>query len=156
MEPAPLISIIIPNLDGMKYLPACLASIQKQTFREFEVIIIENGSKDGSVDFIRTGFPEATIIENEKNQGFAMANNQGIMNAKGKYIATLNNDTETDKDWLKNLIVAAEAYDYHTGTWAPKIISLEKKDQIDSVGALLIYTDVIESGWGCLNVYMQQ
>ena len=146
----PLVSVVIPNLNGMKYLPACLSSIQEQTYRIFEVIIVDNGSTDESIDFIKTGFPGAIVIENKRNMGFAEANNQGIRAAKGKYIATLNNDTEVDREWLRTLVTEAERSDDGVGMWAPKILSLQNKREIDSVGGLLIYRDGIAKGRGRL------
>ncbi len=146
----PLISIVIPNLNGINYLPGCLSSIREQTFKEFEVIVVDNGSTDGSVEFIKAGFPQALIIENRENRGFAAANNQGIKAAKGEYIATLNNDTEADRDWLANLYNAAVSSSDRTGMWAPKILSLERRDRIDSVGGLLLYRDGIAKGRGRL------
>ena len=145
-----LVSVIIPNLNGMKFLPACLSSLQKQTFKEFEVIIVDNGSTDESVDFIKTRFPGTMVIENKQNMGFAEANNQGIRAARGKYIATLNNDTEADRDWLRTLVTEAELSDEDVGMWAPKILALQNKREIDSVGGLLIYRDGIAKGRGRL------
>lgn len=152
----PKISIIIPNLNGIRYLPACLGSIQSQVFREFEVIVIDNGSTDGSVGFIRAHFPETVIIENKRNLGFAKANNQGIEIARSAYIATLNNDTEVDSEWLKHLYSAVKSSDSSVGMWAPKILSLEENDRIDSVGGLLLYPDGIARGRGRLEKDMGQ
>jgi len=149
-EIIPLVSVVIPNLNGMKYLPACLSSIQGQTYRGYEVIIVDNGSTDESVDFIKSGFPRTMVIENKQNMGFAEANNQGISAARGKYIATLNNDTEADKDWLRTLVTEAEHSDDDVGMWAPKILALQNKREIDSVGGLLIYRDGIAKGRGRL------
>jgi len=146
----PLVSVVIPNLNGMKFLPACLSSLQNQTFREFEIIIVDNGSKDESVDFIKTSFPGTIIIENKQNVGFAEANNQGIRAARGKYIATLNNDTEADRDWLRTIVTEAENSANDVGMWAPKILALQNKREIDSVGGLLLYRDGIAKGRGRL------
>jgi len=148
----PLVTVVIPNVNGMKFLPACLSSLQNQTFRKFEIVIVDNGSTDGSVKFMKTNFPNTIIIENENNMGFAEANNQGIRAARGKYIATLNNDTEADKDWLRNLVIAAENSDNDVGMWAPKILSLQSKEEIDSVGGLLICRDGIAKGRGRLEI----
>jgi len=147
---APIVSIIIPNLNGMKFLPACLSSLHNQTFRAFEVIVVDNASTDESVGFVRTRFPDTVLIENKLNMGFAEANNQGIRAAQGKYIATLNNDTEADRDWLATLIDAAEQSAADVGMWAPKILSLQHRNTIDSVGGLLIYRDGIAKGRGRL------
>ena len=148
----PLASVVIPTLNGMKFLPACLSSLQDQTFKEFEVIIVDNGSTDNSIDFIRHNFPQTVIIENKKNMGFAHANNQGIRAARGKYIATLNNDTEADREWLRNLVGAAENSDDDVGMWAPKILSSQNRKEIDSVGGLLICRDGIAKGRGRLEI----
>jgi GT2 family glycosyltransferase len=146
----PLISIVIPNLNGRKHLSGCLSSIYSQDFKDFEVIVIDNGSTDGSVEYIKDNFPQTIIIGNDDNLGFAMANNQGIEIAKGKYIATLNNDTVADKDWLKHIVAVAESSATPVGMWAPKILSLKQSEQIDSVGGLLIYCDGIAKGRGRL------
>ena len=147
-ESLPLISIIIVNWNGMRFLEKCLSSVDSQTYRLFEVIFVDNGSEDGSLEFVRSNFPETIIIENKENLGFAKANNQGIKVANGKYIATLNNDTEVDRDWLNNLVEAAESSDEKVGMWAPKILSMQKRTRIDSVGGLLIYRDGIARGRG--------
>ena len=146
----PIVSIVIPNLNGIKYLPRCLSSIQKQSFKKLETIVVDNGSTDGSVEFVKARFPQTIIIENKKNKGFAKANNQGIQIAKGEYIATLNNDTEVDRDWLKHLVAEAGSSEDHAGMWAPKILSMQPQGQIDSVGGLIIYRDGIAKGRGRL------
>ena len=145
---SPLISIVIVNWNGLRFLDKCLSSLARQSYRPFEVIMVDNGSTDGSLEFVRTGFPDTIIIENRENLGFAAANNQGIRIAKGKYIATLNNDTEVDRDWLRNIVDAAESSDKQIGMWAPKILSMQEPNRIDSVGGLLIYRDGIARGRG--------
>lgn len=148
MVSSPLVSIIIVNWNGLKFLETCLSSIFKQSYQAFEVILVDNGSTDGSLEFIRSKFPGPRIIVNEKNLGFAKANNQGIEIARGRYIATLNNDTEVDREWLKKLIEAAGSSDQRIGMWGPKILSMQERTRIDSVGGLLIYRDGIARGRG--------
>ncbi|MBI5328024.1 MAG: glycosyltransferase family 2 protein [Deltaproteobacteria bacterium] len=149
-ETLPLVSVVIVNWNGKRFLEKNLSSIFNQTYRTFEVILVDNGSSDGSVEFVAENFPKTIIIKNKENTGFAAANNQGIKIAKGNYVATLNNDTELDKDWLKNLASAAASSDVHVGMWAPKILSLQDPKRIDSVGGLLIYRDGIARGRGRL------
>lgn len=146
----PLVSIIILNLNGKKFLEGCLSSLKVQSYPNFEVIIVDNGSTDGSVQFVRENFPDTIIIENKENLGFAMANNQGIKIAKGKYIALLNNDTVVDRNWLKNLVTVAESSPEKIGMWAGKILSIENPGIIDSVGGLVISNDGIAKGRGRL------
>jgi GT2 family glycosyltransferase len=166
-----IVSIVIVNYNGKEFLKDCLESIYGQSYHNFELILVDNGSTDDSVQFVRESFPEAIIIENKKNLGFAKANNQGIKISKGKYIALLNNDTVVDKDWLKNLTKVAESSSNpplppfakggmggfsdkiisgKVGMWAGKILSLENPHIIDSVGGLMISNDGIAKGRGRL------
>lgn len=144
----PIVSIIIANWNGLKFLEKCLASLASQTYRNFEIIIIDNGSNDGSVQFIRDKHPQVNILENKTNIGFASANNQGIKAARGKYIFLLNNDTIIDRDGLYNLVKKADASPLDVGMWACKILSLQYPPIIDSVGGLLISNSGIAKGRG--------
>ncbi|MBI2413419.1 MAG: glycosyltransferase family 2 protein [Deltaproteobacteria bacterium] len=144
----PLISIIIVNWNGMKFLPECLKSIFSQT-ASFEVVLVDNGSRDGSAEYVKKGFPLVMVIEESENLGFAKGNNIGIAAAKGKYILTLNNDTMLEEGFLERLERAAESSDESIGMWAVKILSFDKKT-IDSVGGLLIYRDGLAKGRGRL------
>lgn len=150
MVPSPLVSVIVINYNGKEFLKDCLESIYGQTYHNFELIVVDNGSTDGSVQFIKEKFPDTILIENKENLGFAVANNQGIEISKGKYIALLNNDTVVDRDWLKNLVTTAESSSENTGMWAGKILSLENPNIIDSVGGLIISNDGIAKGRGRL------
>lgn len=144
----PLISIVIVNWNGMRFLPECLGSVFRET-ASFEVVLVDNGSEDGSVEYVKKDFPSVKVIEERENLGFAKGNNIGIAAAKGKYILTLNNDTVLEKGFLERLQSAAEASDEGTGMWAVKILSFDKKT-IDSVGGLLIYRDGLAKGRGRL------
>lgn len=150
MVPSPLVSVIVINYNGKEFLKDCLESIYGQTYHNFELIVVDNGSTDGSVQFIKEKFPDTILIENKENLGFAVANNQGIEILRGKYVALLNNDTVVDRDWLKNLVTAAESSSEDTGMWAGKILSLENPNIIDSVGGLIISNDGIAKGRGRL------
>jgi GT2 family glycosyltransferase len=97
------ISIVIPNWNGRSYLETCLNSLNNQDFSKHEVIVVDNGSTDGSVEFIRRRFPKAKIVTFEENKGFSRAVNEGIRRAKGKYILLLNNDVEADPRLLRYL-----------------------------------------------------
>lgn len=147
---ASLVSVVMVNLNGIGFLKDCLQSIYGQSYSDFEVILVDNGSTDGSVSFVKENFPAVNILENGGNLGFAKANNQGIKISKGKYIALLNNDTVVDKDWLKNLVKAAESSPDKVGMWAGKILSLKNPKIIDSVGGLMISCDGIAKGRGRL------
>lgn len=150
----PLVSIIIVNWNGKALLEACLRSIYSQSSDAFEVVVVDNGSADGSVDAVKRSFPDVVVRENKSNLGFAKSNNIGIEAASkdSKYILTLNNDTVLDRSFLGELIEAAEASPEAVGMWAPKILSIEDHTLIDSVGGLLIYPDGLAKGRGRLEL----
>jgi GT2 family glycosyltransferase len=143
-----LVSVVITNWNGKRYLAECLNSLKNQTYHFLEIIVVDNGSSDDSIEFIKTNFPEVRIIANKTNVGFAEANNTGIMAAKGKYIATLNNDTVAEPGWLLNLIEAAERR-REAAMFASKILSLHNPNLIESKG-MLIYPDGIAKCRGFL------
>ncbi len=148
--PEATLSVVIVNWNGERFLRACLGSIFAQGRADVEVIVVDNGSTDGSVELIRGEFPEVRTIVNTENTGFAAANNQGIEAARGRYVLTLNNDTELAPRFFDTLMDAAESSDKEVGMWAVKILSLEDKSEIDSVGGLLIYPDGLAKGRGRL------
>lgn len=97
------ISVVIPNYNGEKYIEGCLNSLKKQSFYEFEIIIVDNFSKDMGVKLIKEKFSELTLIENKENLGFSAAVNIGIKASNSEFVVLLNNDTEVDKDYLLRL-----------------------------------------------------
>jgi len=99
-----LVSIIIVNWNGLKYLHECLSSLFNQTYSHIEIILVDNASTDGSVDFVKENFPSVKIVQNSKNLGFAEATNIGIMKSKGELITLFNQDAIADKGWLANLV----------------------------------------------------
>lgn len=135
---SPLISIIIPSYNGKHFLDECFKSLQDQTFNSFEIILVDNGSSDGSIELVKNHFSEVKIIANKENVGFAKACNQGIKLAKGKYVVVLNNDTRVNKKWLEKLVSVAEGND-SIGMCASKIVSSKNVSLIDSVGVNICF-----------------
>jgi len=140
-SPKTEISVIIPNFNGANFLHGCLSSLENQTFRNFEVIVVDNGSRDSSVTLIKNNYPWVRLIELSENTGFAKACNTGIKASQGEYVAILNNDTEVMPGWLEELYKAIEA-DKEAGMAASKILLNMESREIDSVG-MLIYPDGI-------------
>lgn len=128
-----LASLVIPNWNGVNLLKICLPSLKKQTFKDFEVIIVDNGSVDGSVEFVKQNFPNFKLIKNKKNLGFATAVNQGIKKASGRYIILINNDTELDENCLGYLTSAAKDHP-EVGFVAAKMLNFYQRNIIDSAG----------------------
>jgi GT2 family glycosyltransferase len=100
---SPLASIIILNFNGEQFLGECLEAALAQTYRNFEVIVVDNGSTDGSVKLVRDKFPTVRLLALGKNMGFSAGNNRGMEIARGEYIALLNNDAAPEPRWLEEL-----------------------------------------------------
>jgi GT2 family glycosyltransferase len=99
----PDVSVIIVTWNGRQFLDACLAAVMLQQDADFETILVDNGSADGTVEFVRERFPWVRIVALPENLGFAAGNNRGARVARGNYLAFLNNDTVADPGWLRAL-----------------------------------------------------
>jgi GT2 family glycosyltransferase len=140
-----LISVVIVNWNRKELLRACLQSVERQAGVEFETIVVDNGSCDGSAEMAEKEFG-ARVIRNAGNRGFCAANNQGIAAARGEFVALLNNDAEAEPGWLAALHRAAtRAAD--VGMAAGKVLVWEEPQRIDKVGHL-IYPDGQNRGRG--------
>lgn len=130
----PQISVIIVNWNGKRFLKNCIESVLNQTYKSFEIIVVDNGSTDGSIELLETQYCNKTIlIKNKTNYGFARGNNIGIVQAKGDYIVTLNNDTVADEKWLSELVQPV-LDDPKIGLCGSKILLTQTPGKIDSVG----------------------
>jgi GT2 family glycosyltransferase len=126
-------SIIIVNWNGKEHLPDCLESLNAQTFKDFETILVDNGSSDGSQEFVSSYYPWVKAVALPANRGFSGGNNTGLRCASGDYIVTLNNDTEAEPTWLEELVSVADA-NPAVGMIASRICSYDHHDVIDSLG----------------------
>ncbi|MEE8324390.1 MAG: glycosyltransferase [Candidatus Humimicrobiaceae bacterium] len=133
----PLISIAIVNLNGKDYLENCLQSIRKLDYPDdkIEVVIVDNGSSDSSISYLESEHKQVRLIKNDKNMGFAYANNQAAGAAKGEYIAFLNNDTRVDSKWLIELLKPIYG-DKETVASGSKVLSMDGK-KLDFVGGMI-------------------
>ncbi len=122
-----LVSVIIVNWNGKHFLEACLTTLFAQTYKNFEVIFVDNASKDGSVEYVKTNYPEVKIIENEKNYGFAKGNRIGLGACRGEYIFLLNNDTELHPEVIEKLVSAIQPN--NVAGACGKILSLTNKEK---------------------------
>ena len=131
----PLISIIILNYNSGDFLTNCVDSIKNSNFENFEIIIVDNGSTDESLENCKTKFNDLNFIENEKNLGYCEGNNIGINRAKGDFIVILNPDTIVQQNWLKELLSAFEVNG--EGLYQPKLLFLNDKTKINSAGNMI-------------------
>lgn len=142
-----VVSVIIPNWNGEELLDDCLKSLKWQTYKEFEIILVDNGSTDGSLTYVAEHFPEVRIIKLYKNFGFAKAINEGVKVAKADYVVFLNNDTEADKDWLKHLIAYVDSHQEVISVGS-KLLNFYDRKLIDGVGILINEVGQAKSiGW---------
>jgi GT2 family glycosyltransferase len=132
-ESVPLISVVIPNLNGLAHLRRCLPKLMAQEYPRLEVWLVDNASGDGSVSFVARQFPQVKIIRNDGNLGFATANNVAIRRSAGEYIATLNNDTAVEPGWLAALAGALLA-EPDVGMCASQMLYFSDPPLVDSAG----------------------
>lgn len=136
----PDVSVVVVNWNRRELLMACLGSLLLQEGTSFEIIVVDNGSTDGSVDAVEELAANVKIpiklIRNSVNYGFCRANNQGIHAARGEYIALLNNDAEAQHGWLAALMRAI-GNRQRVGMVAAKILVYEDSARIDKVGHLI-------------------
>ena len=128
-----LVSVIIVNYNGSVYLDECISSLLAQTYPAIEIIFVDNGSSDGSCEYVMKNFPSVKIITNNENLGFAKGNNIGIKAAKGELIATLNNDTKVTSRWVGELVGAINS-DANVGMCASKMLFMKNAEFINSTG----------------------
>ncbi len=131
------LSVIIPNWNGRKLLGACLDSLRRQTQTGLEVIVVENGSVDGSSQFIKENYPEVRLLEQEVNLGFAGGVNRGIRQARGQRIGLLNNDAVVEPNWAEEMIRGLKEADIIQS----KILQSDDHTKIDTTGDFM-------SKWG--------
>ena len=136
----PRVSIIVLNWNGKKYIRDCLESLLSINYNNYEVIVVDNASTDGSTDIIREyskKYSKIKLIENKTNLGFSKGNNIGIKASKGEIIILLNNDTKVDREWLKEVVRTFNS-DKNIGIVGSKLLYLETK-KIQSLGCIEIF-----------------
>ena len=145
----PLISVVIVNYNGGAFLQEAVNALSRQTLKDFELIVFDNASSDGSADALDlTGLAEARLIRHSDNIGFAAGNNRAAEAARGTWLALLNPDTVAAPDWLEKLIAASQAYP-DCRNFASAQINLNNPDLLDGAGdAYLIFGFPWRGGFG--------
>lgn len=129
----PEISVIIVNWNGRPFLGDCLGAMRRQTFRDFETIVVDNGSSDGSQDYIREQFSEVKLVELPENLGFTGGNIAGYKIATGELVVLLNNDTEAVPEWLGEIYASSLAHP-NAGSFASKMLYFDARGRIENCG----------------------
>src|SRR6185436_2197554 len=104
MTSDPLISVVIVTWNGRQYLEACLTAVAAQVGVRVETILVDNASSDGTVAYVGERFPSVRVVSLSENRGFAGGNNAGVREARGEFVALLNNDTVPESTWLQTLV----------------------------------------------------
>ncbi|MCK4578262.1 MAG: glycosyltransferase [Candidatus Marinimicrobia bacterium] len=130
----PLVSVIVVNFNGLRFLEACFDSLDKTTYPNRELLLVDNGSRDESVSFMESHHPDVRIIRSATNLGFSGGNNLGLSQARGKYVVLLNNDTTVEPGWLEPLVNEMES-DPQVAACQPKLLNLRKPTEFEYAGA---------------------
>ena len=127
------VSVVIPNFNGIAFLDSVLASLEGQTLSNFEVILVDNGSTDGSCSFVTANYPWVHLIELSENFGFCGAVNAGICAAKAPYVLLLNNDTEVKEDFVEEMLAAIRRHK-NAFSCGARMVQYHDRDRLDDVG----------------------
>ena len=133
----PLVSVILVNWNGKKYLDACLESLRVVKYSPYEIIVVDNASTDGSAAWVKATYAHVRLVENKENKGFAGGHDAGLAVAKGKYILILNVDTIVEPSFLTPLINRLER-DPGIAVVQPKVVLGTNPRLIDSVGSFFL------------------
>lgn len=129
------VSVIVPNWNGIRFIGMCLDSLQRSDFDDSEVIVIDNGSVDGSRELIEEQYPWVRLIKMPRNMGFATACNAGIEASAAEYICLLNNDIEVEPTWLRELVEGMERHP-ECGMGTTKMMFLDDREVFYNTGDL--------------------
>lgn len=131
----PQVTVIIPNYNGAAYIENCLKSLSEQTFRDFDILVIDNASSDGSADLVAECSPDARLVRLDQNYGFCRAVNEGIRRVEAPYLILLNNDTVCDSHFVEELFLAIRR-DEKIFSVASKMMQMYRPERIDGAGDL--------------------
>jgi GT2 family glycosyltransferase len=129
----PEMSVIIVNWNGKQFLEECLCAMRRQAYRNFETILVDNGSSDDSVEYVRTNFPEVKLLTLPENRGFTGGNISAYRQAQGELIVLLNNDTEAHPRWLEEIHKASLLYP-DAGSFASRMMYFDNRTRIENCG----------------------
>lgn len=139
-----LVSVVIVSWNGRQHLERCLPTLARSLVLvpgKCEVFVVDNGSTDGTLEYLRDKHPDIHVVSNDTNVGFGAANNQAFARASGRYVATLNNDTEVDERWLAELVGAIER-EPDVGSVTAQMRFLARPDVINTTGVVIDRTGI--------------
>lgn len=138
----PLVSIILVNWNGRRYLGPCLRSLTAVTYARKEIILVDNASTDGSVVWVQAHYPDVSIVKNKENLGFAGGHEAGVRVARGDFFLLLNVDTVAESSFLTPLVERLNG-DSTVGVVQPKVVLASQRRLIDSIGAFFLPNGIL-------------
>lgn len=127
------VAVVIPNYNGIQYLETCLDALRKQSFRDFQIILVDNGSTDGSLELVGKKYQEVEILPLPENLGFCWAVNEGIRKAEAAYVILLNNDTQVFPEFVEQLYLQIRAHERAFSAGA-MMIQAHNPGKLDAAG----------------------
>jgi GT2 family glycosyltransferase len=143
------VSVIIPNWNGSRWLAGCLSALRSQDCSDFEVLVVDDASSDGSLALIEKNFPSVKVLRLKEHRGFAAAANAGINATSGDYIVLLNNDTLPSASFIKNMVLAMDMMPPEVGSLASCMRKMDDPTLIDDTGDIFTwYGHALKRGHG--------
>jgi GT2 family glycosyltransferase len=136
---APPLTVVVPSLNGREMLGLVLSSLEGQTFRNFEIVVVDNGSDDGSVEYLHDEWPSVEVVALDRNHGFAAAVNRGIERTRSELVALVNNDMELDPGFLEELVAALRRHP-SAGSATAKMLRSDDRTVIDGAGDVISWS----------------
>ena len=138
------VSIVVPTWNGVRFLGPCLEAVGAQSYRDLEVVVVDNGSTDGSHEMLAARFPSARVVAFGENRGFSVAVNAGIRASAGDVVALLNNDTRPDPEWIAALVDALALHP-EIGFCASRMLRMDDPRQLDNAGITYRFDGLAET-----------
>ena len=135
------VDVVIPSYNGREFLAVCLPALARQSYRDFRVVVVDDGSTDGSAKLVPEIMPSATVLRLERNRGLAAAINEALAHSSAELVALLNNDTEPEPGWLGALVAALDRHP-DAAAVASKLRLYDRRDVIHSAGDVFLRSGV--------------
>ncbi len=129
----PRVTVLVPNYNGIGLLEGLIASLRAQSFDEHRLIVVDDGSSDGSVPYVRRRWPSVEVLEGTTNRGFAVTVNRGLSATDSEYVAILNTDVELEPDWLELLVATLDRYP-RAAAATGKTLASHDRSRLDGAG----------------------
>jgi len=135
----PFVTVIVLTWNSRQHIDGCLVTMLRQTYPNYQILVVDSCSNDGTADYIRANYPEVKVVQLPQNMGYRRGNAYGMQHAKGEYIVVCNDDVEVKRNWLAEMVRVMEEDD-HIGLVTPMILLAEHKDLMNTAGNTLHFS----------------